>query len=496
MAADEDEFVIPTREVHTQSKDQKKSKTGRLEYSKWTTIQAFNTVFLKMIDDFFVILEKQKCTVSREQFLKVAMQVWLGYLKQCEIIFRPDEHVNKTIKLHPASRHRDNFLLGATAEASKSAEHVPMCNHSTMHLIKEEPDLQSYGPNYTTRQVDRVEPNNSYYTENDEQKIKYLDPRQYSVDGLDEKLSSYPFYLQQVLKSQKEGDDFESFIRAVVKGSANATSIVKTEEPNSSITEIKQDLTFGDEDSLFDNQNYEELLLQRMPSTSKNINKVVPLSRLKTHKLASSPLLNDLLTKPKLLAFLYITVRLLNFNVYLSDLIRWCVQGNICYIDALQCLPKDWEIMWVDVTTFRDHRAPAYHTIAILTRHMINHCDLSLKMFPEPDIPQLVKRFIKDMNLPRDLFDVVIIKYKLFIDRKCNRFENVLMKLMPDFEVVAVLAIIFTLRDLFDLLGPTKKFVAVQKCTNENLFYWEDWLEYSKTRLNAIKTHILNLNVE
>lgn len=502
MAADEDEFAIPSREVHTQSKDQKKSKQGRLENSKWTTIQAYNTVYLTMIEDFYAILQTQQCNIPKERFFKVAMQIWFGYLKQSEIIFRSDEHINKTIKLHPASHYRDKFLLGTTAEISTNAEHLPMFSHSTLHMIKEEQErnLLSHGSNYVTRPVDRVEPNNFYYTENDEQKVQYLDPRQYTVDSLDEKLSSYPTYLQQILnfqQFQKEGDDFESFIRAVIKGNTDVpTIVVKTEEPDQSITEIENELKVEEEDSLLEIKNYEELLLQRMPSTSKNLNKVVPLTRMKSYKIASSPMINDLVNKPKLLSFLFITVRLLNFNVYISDLIRWCIQGNIRYIDALLCLPKNWEIMWVDWRSLRDYRVPAYHTIATLTRHMINHCDLSLQMFPEPDIRPLVKRFIGDLNLPKDLLDVVVIKYDRFIARKLNKKESALMKLIPDFEVIAILAIIFTLRDLFDLLGTTDQFIAIdQSCPEDELFNWEDWLEYSKTRLNAIKTFILNLNV-
>lgn len=500
VAADEDEFTIPSREVHTQSKDQKKSKQERLEYSKWTTIQAYNTVYLTMIEDFYAILQEQKCNISQERFFRVAIQIWVKYLKQSEIIFREDEHVNKTIKLHPASHYRDKFLLG-TVEMSKNAEFLPMYSHSSLHMIKEEQERNfiSHGSNYVTRPVDRVEPNNIYYTENDEQKVQYLDPRQYSVDGPDEKLSSYPTYLQHILNFQKEGDEFENFVNAVFEGNTDVQSlVVKTEEPDQSITSIEESLKVKneDEDVLIEIQNYEKLLLQRMPSTSKHLNKVVPLNRMKNYKIASSPMINDLVNKPKLLSFLFITVRLLNFNVYLSDLIRWCVQGNIRYIDALLCLPKDWEIMWIDVRSLRDYRVPAYHTIATLTRHMINHCDISLQMFPEPDIRPLVKRFISDLNLPKDLLDVVVIKYDRFIARKLNRKESDLMKLIPDFEVVAILAIIFTLRDLFDLLGTTKIFVQVQNCPDDELFNWKDWLEYSKTRLHAIKIFILNLNVK
>lgn len=480
-----------------EAKSTKRKRKTRDAFSKWTTIEAFNEIYLCMIEDFFQILKQNDCEIDENLFLNISMQLWFKYLRECEIAFLPNEHLSKRIKLHPRSRHRDNFLLGS--ESSTSADHVPLYRHDSAHKFPKNPQLEKLGAlNYLVRSENRVESNNQFYFYDDIYPNKNEDARYYSQNGTS--YSSRPSKsnsAQKILHSGKDRqnnkDEFLTYIEDLIVNPENDKDIV--------MDQVKEECNnLGDkmENEFLDDDNYHNVLVERMPFKTKNLHKIVPLKKIQDSYF-SSPLQSDLISKPKLLSFLYITIRLMNLNIFLSDLIRWCAQGSIRYLSSLKCLPKFWEITWLDVNYFNDNRFPCYHKVVYLTGHLITHCQLSTDQFPETDaIEQLIKRYIDDLNLPKGLYLVVKKKYGHFVKSYRRNFTSDDDKVLVEFDVVAIVTVILALCDLFDLSGPTEKNFALFKDNSqfENLFIWPDWLEYSKLRLNMIKSFFLNLPSE
>ncbi|UXI16956.1 paired box protein [Sarcoptes scabiei] len=252
------------------------------------------------------------------------------------------------------------------------------------------------------------------------------------------------------------------------------------------------------DETTMDKKSFDNLMKSRMSSKTRLIDDHIPLDDKKARNF--SPLANDFIQKQKLLALLVITIRLFNFNIHLSDLLRWCIDGNLIYHDLSIIFDQKQKIFWNEIVTFRNYRYPNYDCILTIIRNMIVHCNIDLKLFPVPDIYNLIERFLYDLNLPKGLILIIKKRYQKFLDRYTG--ENTLlfrMRKFTEYEIVSMIAIFSVLNDLFDLNGTTEQNYRLFRNRNSAetkknlLFIWDEWLHYSKIRLNLIKMFRLNI---
>lgn len=496
VRADDDEFVVASREVHIKSENHNtRGKPGRKKrkrdrFSRWTTIEGFNHIYLGLIEDFFTIVRKSNPTFvkNENQFLHVTMQIWFKYLRENEIAFLHEEHIKPDIKLHPASRSRDTFLLASSS--STSNDPVPLYCHSfsVKHNKPKQSSKVNRGKNYQLRDKG-IQENISYYDDNG-QPDKYQNPHKYHNVTRPENTKNLfkTRKAQQCFKMRKlyhDKDIFLKYAENVVEKKQMADPIVTT---------TKEEYNSDEDDKLMDDNYFDDLIRERMPIKLKRMLEFIPMERMKNCQ-ESSALLNEHITKPKLLAFLYISIRLFNMNIYLSDLIRWCIQNNIRYIKSISFLPQSWEIMFIDQKSFNDNRYPRYQTLSKVVTLMIEHCSIPRKLFPKVNIRPLLERYIKDLNLPKGLIIVINQRYGLFLDTYEQFFEVDNWEKFPDFDIAAFSVVLLSLRDLFDLYGSNQnKFIQFENTQLiDDLFDWSRWLNYSMFRLNCIKAFILNL---
>lgn len=494
--ADDDEFHI-AREVKTKTRKskngEKKDKSVRGGFSRWSTVEAFNIVFTSFIDDLFDILEHNNLKASKSPFVTVAMQLWFKYLRESEIAFLRNEHLSSSKnKLHPATRYRDNFLFNTPS----SSEPLPLY-HRNVGRKNNCYSSYNHGNSYAGRTSTKLLSSNASYLNDDTQSTKYKDPRNY-IKRLKtcSKKREMPYsrkFNQLLIENSLEQDNYDPFVN-LINDIVNVKNVKLPTEENCDNIDTDQD-TKGSSEVFLDKSNYDSVLEDRMSFKCKLFREHISLEKFKDNVSRVSPLANDLIDRYKTLAFLYLTIRMLNYNIYLSDIIRWCYEGNIRFMNVMSCLPKDWEIMWIDLNMFRSNNFPAYHYLTQIIGNMVIHCNIDQKYFPTPNIEHLIKRFIKDLNLPKGLFLVVMKKYSNFIEYAIQH-ENA--KFFPKYDLIAISSIIMSLRDLFDLNGTTEFNFNLFSNNQQfdNLFLWSKWFEYSKLRLTMIKMFNINIRVK
>lgn len=481
---DEDDFA-PARELvfrdenETEKKGKKKSREG---FTKWNTIQAFNIVYLAMIEDFFRAIDLNNLQIDKPLFKTIAMQLWFKYLRESEIAFIKNEHLSETsIKLHPSTRYRDNQVLRSNVQSdeplpfTKAKEKGRKFNYS----------IYNHGRNYAARPSKRFGENQEYMND-DFQTSHYKDPRKITKSkhvvrtGITKKLN------ELLIEANYKPDNFDPFL-AVIKNITRGQDMCTIKEEDTDTREAREESA----EEIFDESNFDNVLKERMSSKCQLFLQHVSLEKFKDFAPSrTTPLANEMLDRYKLLTFLYLTIRLLNYNIFLSDLLRWCIDGSMWYSNQLNCLPSDWEIMWLDSKVFRTGNFANYLVAIQIIRNMIIHCGFPKELLPEIDLDPLINRYLKDMNLPRGLLIVIRKNYGSFL-KEASQDDTYGF---PQHDLSAIVAIIMALRDLFDLFGcTTDNFRLFENIEFENLFLWSKWFEYSKLRFNLIKAFNLNI---
>lgn len=494
VANEEDEYLLYkiTGEVGQKSKTSKKkksSKEGKTDeklqpdnsISSWSTIEAFNDVFINFVKDFLKIIRLNNLPLSLEvqkRFVSISMQLWFKYLRESEIAFVVNEHNHSKFKLHPTARYRDKILL---SENFLDGTEIPFKRHNNIH-VSQKPNALSFGSNYTLRFSENSE-NISMDTLNH-------DPRIVFHRNTKEQKKKRKFVSKNLNKFLFEnvGEKVDPFVNFIENISSE-----NLEENEANVDENNQN--DNDCEELMDDDDLHNLMKQLMPEKLKLMNNLIPFKKISHINNSTYPYNNDIICRRKLLALLFIVIRLFNFNIYLSDLIRWCVNGSIKYWNMFQYFKENRQIMWQDLETFRNSSFPNYNNILIIIRNMIVHCSIDLNQFVRPDIYALIERYIKDLNLPRELILVIKTRYSLFIDQHTDpKYILDEMKRFPPYDIFAMVAIISTLRDLFDLNGPNEiNYNNFKNNKNSKLFIWPEWVRYSRIRWNLIKSFYLNI---
>ncbi|CAG2120612.1 unnamed protein product, partial [Medioppia subpectinata] len=176
--------------------------------------------------------------------------------------------------------------------------------------------------------------------------------------------------------------------------------------------------------------------MRNLTETTKLYAKYIPLSYLKNSKYIASDYFIDFMCLPKTLAILNIAMRLLSYDIFTIDLIRWANDGRIPYQNCMTCLPEEWLFISNDFHTFTSSFIPSYQTINTLSAKIAKH-----------------------------------IAYERW----------------------ALMAIVLVLKRIFLLNDSSEKRLSYYSRDLNQYFNWYEWEQYSRVRLELITSYTTSL---
>ena len=262
--------------------------------------------------------------------------------------------------------------------------------------------------------------------------------------------------------------------------------------------QIKLNLMQTDEERQIQNEHLMKLKERLHFSTyTKNLIKLGLFRKGEAGRSARALAIRDVnhMTSFKLIGLIYIAIRLLNYNIYLYDLIRWIEFTEIPYYDMISLLPDDWCFMGNEHISYVRPLTPQLFK---LNSHIIALANyLNIPRFPLPDVRRLILRMAHDLNLPDSLgkfvcnmFDVQLEqnpKVKLYLNEISDRrwFE------VPEYELLALGLIFLSLKHLFCLDDYHETQLSERlKASSTDAFIWSDWEEHTKFKLECFVTYV------
>ena len=204
-----------------------------------------------------------------------------------------------------------------------------------------------------------------------------------------------------------------------------------------------------------------------------------------------------ILTLNKTLAFIEAASRCIQSDdpLFAADIIRACNQRLIPFHGAQKTLPEGMKLTANDAVMFQMIRPPTPGQLTNTASLIINKLfkqQLSA-CFPVPDLDTLLKRFMNDLNLPNELFEIIKGRYSFmhFEPTRPMRLNKRVNKNFPQYDRYAFAVLIFHLKKLFHL---GDKYVNKQskraKSKSERhqaiYFNFAQWLEQASVRLQVI----------
>lgn len=188
-----------------------------------------------------------------------------------------------------------------------------------------------------------------------------------------------------------------------------------------------------------------------------------------------------LLNEKTLIYILYSALNICESRIQLGDLMRMTREGHISFYNFLQHIPEAHR----ERLSLTKGHSFAFNKTATIRSHLVKFVEIipDLKnSFKTPDIKLLVKRYLKELSLPDELYD--------YIDRLINFLPPVMKfkNFIPNYEARAVAYIIFTLKVLFGIDGyreieisrSAKKFnkKLAENGIESKIFVYEEWREF------------------
>lgn len=218
-------------------------------------------------------------------------------------------------------------------------------------------------------------------------------------------------------------------------------------------------------------------------SNQRNINRVKPrdVSRM---------------TSTKTICFMYIAIRILNYDIYLFDLIRWIKFNNLPYFSVCHLLPSDWLFIENDYLSFVRNVAPQLTQLNTTVTPIVNY--LEITKFPLPNIKRLIVRMSTDLNLPYSLAKFVcnVFDEQMEKNPNANKVFDKNVKTnwftVPEYETIAFSLVFLSLKHLFCIndYRETRLSEKLSKAPVDQLFIWSEWEEHIKFKLECFNTFI------
>ncbi|XP_033610819.1 TATA box-binding protein-associated factor RNA polymerase I subunit B isoform X3 [Cryptotermes secundus] len=197
----------------------------------------------------------------------------------------------------------------------------------------------------------------------------------------------------------------------------------------------------------------------------------------------------NILSRIKLLAIVYIALRILQEDIQLSDILRWVEEGELSFYEITHFFPDDVRLRGHDLITFGlSTKRPSYSGLSSTAKELAFY--LHVTHVPVPDLLSLAKRYIEELQLPVEIGKYV--ECIMALSPPSMKLKKSL-KHFPNYEGRAMAFIIFVLKLLLGLDGKTEHEISrVTKKLNElcegsagataRLFVWEEWVQYIEYR--------------
>ncbi|RWS26680.1 TATA box-binding protein-associated factor RNA polymerase I subunit B-like protein [Leptotrombidium deliense] len=416
----------------SQKRKKKEISTGIL----WTTTEAFNHVLLSQVH---ALIDTQ--LVSNE-FKQTVLTIWCCYLKYCEIAF-VENGKNITPKLHPAARFRDVQIT------RNRCTQVPLYKNAR----SSSPKRRRLRFGNRVLQVHNLRDESMSDLSDEEVTRKY---------------TSAP--LRKTVSQRLFSTDIRRQIRDVVYGDYEAFSEF-----------IETDTSDEDENLTTRYKKLKTLYNSGYLTNTKHIH-------------SSSDCFIGILTLPKTIALLNLAMRLSNENIFTGDLLQLINKGCIPYFNALLTFPKDWKVLSTDCRTFVPTSSPTFQNIDTLTVKLANA--IKINYLPSFNLIPLIERYVNDLNLPSDIVRIMhfqnVFETEIFSKMLTKKVSE--MKRLPPLETIALMSIVLMLKRLFGLDGKCEYFLSRVAEKSSSNFIWKDWEQYSRLRLDCLKSYYLPLH--
>ncbi|KAI1308675.1 TATA box-binding protein-associated factor RNA polymerase I subunit B [Halotydeus destructor] len=185
----------------------------------------------------------------------------------------------------------------------------------------------------------------------------------------------------------------------------------------------------------------------------------------------------DLLTHRKVMAILYISLRLAKTNIYASDLSRWVVARDMTYVNSTCILPINWNFYYHDYWLLNCQAPPSSVGIIKSAGEIAEFIEVDLDA--KPDLVALMRRYLVDMNLPLDIVRFVTSNDKF--SNSLAEYADRPLSQCARYEVHVLTLILVALKRLFVLDGYTEKVIsdAIEAVDHDEVLFdfdaWENW---------------------
>lgn len=205
----------------------------------------------------------------------------------------------------------------------------------------------------------------------------------------------------------------------------------------------------------------------------------------------------EILTLNRTLAFIEATARCMKQNdpLFAADIIRACNQRLIPFYGASKLLPPGMNLNALDKLMFQKTRPPSPIQLtrtASLLIHKV-YKDKLPKRLPTPDLSTILGRFIKDLNLPYELYLHIKDEYKFsdFSQTRPLLFKAGSYERLPQYDRWAFAVLLYHMKQLFNLSDTYLNLISDSAQTEsraENEFYFDisSWLRQLSLRLSLI----------
>lgn len=208
----------------------------------------------------------------------------------------------------------------------------------------------------------------------------------------------------------------------------------------------------------------------------------------------------SILTLNRTLAFIEATARCLEFDdpLFASDIIRACNQRLIPFYGAQKTLPEEMKLNARDRLMLQKTRPPSPEQLsraASLLIYQIYKPKLPFRT-PTPSMDSVMRRFVKDLNLPVDFYESIKGRYSYndFTQTRPLKFTHQMPRYFPQYDRWAFAVLIWHMKNAFNL---NNKYINKQKrkalnksaANDRDYFILADWLKQMSTKLKIILTY-------
>ncbi|XP_071035646.1 TATA box-binding protein-associated factor RNA polymerase I subunit B isoform X2 [Parasteatoda tepidariorum] len=180
------------------------------------------------------------------------------------------------------------------------------------------------------------------------------------------------------------------------------------------------------------------------------------------------------MTLVKTLSFCHLGLLYTEDQMLLFDLFRLVNEDAVPYYDIARHFPTSMQLQKYDAKYLQVWHSLDIKEVSSTSAKLIKF--LQLPKFKQPPLLPIAIRFVKDLNLPRDLIPVL-----KFLINKINQKPEHKLRYIPPYEAQALSVVMVALKMLFVLDGKFEvehseimtKLNSISE--NESYFVWTDW---------------------